>query len=210
MNHLIILVSCCLFAAACTSRPASGITHPAETASTEPVSRAILTDETPSPQDSEEAYMDSISMITGIAPESPYWYDPSWGITYSSKMDSLLYYPRERKDAYFTIPSSVWLIDDRAFQCNHHLKEIIIPEGVIKVGIGAFLSSKKLRIVSIRGRIEELPWRAFDNCQELASVELPWSLTSIGGLAFGGCERNCGLWSQTPYWNRIPCLYRNC
>ena len=189
MNHLIILVSCCLFAAACTSRPASGITHPAETASTEPVSRAILTDETSSPQDSEEAYRDSISMITGIAPESPYWYDPSWGITYSSKMDSLLYYPRERKDAYFTIPSSVWLIDDRAFQCNHHLKEIIIPEGVIKVGTGAFLSSKKLRIVTIRGCIEELPWRAFDDCQKLASVELPWSLTSIGGLAFGGCER---------------------
>lgn len=139
--------------------------------------------------DPEQAYRDSVSMLTGIGHGSPYWYDPSWDITYSPGGDTLRYYPREREAAYFTIPASVRMIEERAFQCNKNLKEIIIPEGVEEIGLGAFLWSQKLRIVTIRGQIDTIPWRAFDGCPSLESIELPFSVKSISGMAFADCEK---------------------
>ncbi len=145
-----------------------------------------ITSTEPDPGDS---YRDSISMITGIAPESPYWYDPAWDIHISAAGDTLFYYPCERKAAYYTIPSSIRVIDERAFQCNQELKEIIVPEGVEEIGVGAFLSCQKLQIVAIRGRIAEIPWRAFDDCPALVSVEIPYSVKSISGMAFCYCTK---------------------
>ncbi len=119
----------------------------------------------------------------------PYSYDPAWDIQYTEKLDTLLYYPRDKKNGYFTIPSSVRVIAERAFQCNKHLKEITIPEGVGTVEVGAFLWSEKLQTVTIRGRIEDLPWRVFEGCLELRSIELPFSVRTVSGMAFSGCEK---------------------
>lgn len=186
-----ILLICTLSAAACASHPSSDSSSATDTAPVSHTAEDSSIEQTPPPDefDAEEAYVDSISMITGIGYGSPYWYDPSWDLAYSDGLDTLLYYPRDREAAYFTIPASVRVIEERAFQCNQHLKEIVIPEGVGRIGVGAFLSSHMLRTVTIRGQVEELPWRVFDGCPELRSVELPWSVKSIAGMAFSDCGK---------------------
>ncbi|MBQ9660741.1 MAG: leucine-rich repeat protein [Bacteroidales bacterium] len=80
---------------------------------------------------------------------SPYSYDPSWGIDYSDGI--FHYYPRDRKASTYKIPASIKVIEERAFQCNKHLTEITIPESITKIGMGAFLWSKKLR--TIKGQV---------------------------------------------------------
>lgn len=172
-----------LFAVSCKHRP-----EPVPSVTDTP-SPAVEEEEPAAEYDPKEAYRDSVSMLTGIGYGSPYWYDPSWDITYSPGGDTLRYYPREREAAYFTIPASVRMIEERAFQCNKNLKEITIPEGVETLGAGAFLWSEKLQTVTIRGRIDTLYWRTFDGCPELRSIELPQSLKSIAGMAFSDCGK---------------------
>jgi hypothetical protein len=180
MNLRIIPLIYLLAAVAYSNHQATIGLVPSDVPAPEPVVEALVN------ADSVEFYHDSISMITGIG-YGPYWYDPAWELTYSKEADTLLYYPRERENAYFTIPSSVRIIAERAFQCNKNLKEIIIPEGVEEIGPGAFLWSEKLRIVTIRGQIDTIPWRAFDGCPSLESIELPFSVKSISGMAFINC-----------------------
>ena len=137
----------------------------------------------------QEAYEDSVSRITGIAPGSPYWYDPSWDISYSAARDTLYYYPRDRKAPHFSIPSSVRVIDERAFQCNKYLTEITVPASVNEIGVGAFLWSQALTSVTIQGAVTSLQWRTFDDCPKLKRVDLPASLSSLEGMTFCNCTR---------------------
>ena len=182
IRHILVAALLVLFAVSCKHRPEP---VPNVTDTPSPASE----EETATEFDPEEAYRDSVSMLTGIGYGSPYWYDPSWDIMYSADGDTLRYYPREREAAYFTIPASVRMIEERAFQCNKNLKEITIPEGVETLGAGAFLWSEKLQTVTIRGRIDTLYWRTFDGCPELRSIELPWSVKSIAGMAISDCGK---------------------
>ncbi len=148
----------------------------------------------------DDPYYDSISRITGIAPGSPYWYDPSWEVSYSEAKDTLRYYPREQEDELFTIPSTVRVIDERAFQCNEHLTNITIPKGVEEIGVGAFLWSQELFSVTILGPVQDIPWRAFESCPKLNTIVLPNSVSLIDGLAFADCEKL----SQITIHNPVP------
>ena len=181
MNHRILPFACLLTVVACSNRQV-------ECVSSSEIFILGSEVDTVKRSDPGQAYRDSISMLTGIG-YGPYWYDPSWELAYSKQADTLLYYPRDRKNAYFTMPASVRVIEERAFQCNKNLKEITIPEGVEILGTGAFLWSEKLQTVTIRGRIDTLYWRTFDGCPELHSVELPWSVKSIDGMAFINCGK---------------------
>ena len=59
------------------------------------------------------------------------------GVLFSSDMTVLLYYPHGIKNEVYTIPSSVIVINDRAFQ-NQWLKDIIVPNSVKSIGAYAF------------------------------------------------------------------------
>ena len=130
---------------------------------------------------------DSVSLITGIA-WGPYYYDPSWTIDYSDGQDTLFYYPRDDESTQFSIPSTVKVIDERAFQCNKHLESIIIPQNVEEIGLASFTYCMKLRSVTIEGPITFLAWRSFDSCPELTKIDLPATLNSISGYAFAFCR----------------------
>lgn len=133
----------------------------------------------------------AFGLVSGICSAQevlgPYSYDPSWGIDYSEGV--FHYYPRDRKASTYKIPSSIKLIEERAFQCNHYLTEISIPEGVYEIGLGAFLWSKKLRTVTIKGPVKTIPWRAFEDCPELRVIDLPATITTFDGQSFSGCKK---------------------
>ena len=147
----------------------------------------------------DNSWADSISAITGIG-YGPYFYDPSWPIRYSEDGHILEYYPRDSSANHFIIPETVRIIEERAFQCNKNLVEIIVPIGVREIGVCSFYGCENLRKVTIEGPVQSIPWRSFEGCHKLSSIDLPATVTKLDGLSISGCDnlQNVIIRSATP------------
>ncbi len=91
------------------------------------------------------------------------------------------------------IPSTLGLlpvtgIADGAFEQNHAITEVVIPEGVTSIGDRAFNDCTALTSVSFPSTLQTVGSCAFYTCGSLAKVELPAGVTSIGDYAFFGCQ----------------------
>lgn len=65
--------------------------------------------------------------------------------------------------------------------------EVILPDGLTKIGCSAFAGNTALQSVRLPDSVEEIaPW-AFCGCTDLTDADLPDGLTSIGRYAFAGC-----------------------
>ena len=74
------------------------------------------------------------------------------------------------------------------------IEQYEVPEGVKKIGTGAFSDYVKLRSVTITDGVTTIEKEAFKNCRSLTSVTIPESVTFIGEGAFSGCRslvRSC-------------------
>ncbi len=91
------------------------------------------------------------------------------------------------------IPSTLGLlpvtgIADGAFERNHTVTEVVIPEGVTSIGARAFNDCTALVSVSFPSTLRSVGASAFYTCGSLEKVELPAGVTSIGDYAFFGCQ----------------------
>ena len=68
------------------------------------------------------------------------------------------------------------------------LTEYTIPNGVTKIGFGAFSDCERLISVTIPNSVTEIDRFAFSGCSSLISVTIPNSVTKIGGYAFRDCS----------------------
>ena len=75
--------------------------------------------------------------------------------------------------------------------------DIVIPESVTYNGIAysvtsigerAFYECEDLKSIDLPEGLTSIGKSAFYECESLTSIDLPDDLTSIGELAFGGCE----------------------
>ncbi|MGI6216057.1 MAG: leucine-rich repeat domain-containing protein [Coriobacteriales bacterium] len=84
-------------------------------------------------------------------------------------------------------------IEDAAFRFNQTLLEVVLPEGLEKIGDFAFKGCDNLRCANFPSTIKSIGNEAFLSTN-LESIHIPASLSSIGELAFscrgGGWERN--------------------
>ena len=62
-----------------------------------------------------------------------------------------------------------------------------IPNGVIRIGDGAFSGCARLASVIIANSVTNIGYWAFSDCTNLTSITLPDSITRIGAFAFSGC-----------------------
>ncbi len=83
------------------------------------------------------------------------------GVLFNKNITTLFIYPSSKADTEYTIPASVTVIDDKAFEECCDLESIVIPDGVTTIGDYAFA------------------W-----CESLESIQIPDSITSIGEGAF--------------------------
>lgn len=109
------------------------------------------------------------------------------------------------------LPSTLTMIDSKAFEECKELKEIILNDGLKTISGFAFYLTKNLSKISIPDSVKyigsecfaysgienaKLPennnytavsWKAFTGCKKLKSVKLPDSINAISGYAFNGC-----------------------
>ena len=91
---------------------------------------------------------------------------------------------RDIKDIH--LPNSLVRIGDGAFQdCG--LGDITIPDGVVNVGRRVFYDCKNLISVILPSNIVELPQEFFAGCVKLVQVAVPQKLKIIGRESFKGC-----------------------
>lgn len=111
----------------------------------------------------------------------------------------------------FDIPESVWLIARDAFRATAWLEqkqatepfviingiliaagtaktgEVVIPDGVEKIGPYAFCQCEEITSVVMPDSVTEIGEGAFAGCTQLASVHFPAGLESVSRDAFYGC-----------------------
>ena len=83
-----------------------------------------------------------------------------------------------------TIPSHIEIVDDQAFGHCKNLKEIIIEDGVKKIGRNTFTSCNALTSITIPSSVTEISESAFHSCTSLKSVHILNGTAIIGNYVF--------------------------
>jgi hypothetical protein len=85
------------------------------------------------------------------------------------------------------IPPQVTEIGDYAFT-NSSITQVIIPNGVTRIGMDAFRGCKELLSIEIPSNVKTIEQDAFYKCESLKEIILNEGLEQIGGGAFSNCK----------------------
>ena len=85
------------------------------------------------------------------------------------------------------IPKEMTIRNGVLFNYTGNVKAVWVPNGVKKIGAGAF-SDKSVEYVVLPETVEEIGERAFKSCLKLSAVAIPSSLKRIRKYAFAGCN----------------------
>ncbi len=88
-----------------------------------------------------------------------------------------------------TVPAGVSLIAAGAFEENHQLEEVFLPDTLKKIGAYSFRNAENLRHVSMPEFLTAIDSSAFDGCHNLVEINIPYRVNTIGKYAFRGCEQ---------------------
>ncbi|MBR3699324.1 MAG: leucine-rich repeat domain-containing protein [Bacteroidales bacterium] len=86
-----------------------------------------------------------------------------------------------------TIPSTISVIEEKAFRNCMALREINTPQPLSSIGDYAFEGCSSLESYGLQASISKLGEGCFRNCTSLTSVTFPTSLNNIPAKAFEGC-----------------------
>ncbi len=75
-------------------------------------------------------------------------------------------------------------IPDKLFYNCTSIEQIILPQKITAIGVGAFFNCFKLKSVTIPDQVTEIRSTAFGVCHALESIQLPSKLTSLGAYMF--------------------------
>ena len=82
----------------------------------------------------------------------------------------------EQKDFYIKDGELVCYLGDST--------DIVIPDGVQRIGNAVFIDNKTLRSVTLPKSLHWIGQGAFAHCENLKSITIPASVTTIGKQAF--------------------------
>lgn len=93
------------------------------------------------------------------------------------------------KTSVIPTDGSVKAIGRFAFSGITDLRELVIPEGIIRIEHGAFASCKNLKNISFPKSLIEFGWWAFENCISLEKITVPENVLVIGIGTFRACTK---------------------
>ncbi len=101
-------------------------------------------------------------------------------------------------DSYtVTLPSSIKTIGAEAF-CSTKIEEINLPEGLVKIGGGAFASCKGLKYINLPQSLEYLGDGAFSGCSKLTEISLGSNIKGLSDGTFGDCDGITKVYYNVP------------
>ena len=108
------------------------------------------------------------------------------GVVYTKDGTVLVLCPAGKTSV--TIPDGVTKIGGGAFMSCSSLVEVAIPEGVKYIESSAFFGCSSLTSITIPNGVTKIQYDAFGSCTSLESVVIPSSVTEIGDSAFKWCS----------------------
>ena len=96
-------------------------------------------------------------------------------------------YTEEKDVTEIVIPDGVQKIGERAFSGCDNIKNVIIPDSVTSIGDSAFAFCSDLKNITIPNSVTSIGYSAFERCYNLTSITIPNSVTSIGKSTFYYC-----------------------
>ncbi len=106
------------------------------------------------------------------------------GVLYSKDMTTLELYPVLKEDTVFTVPDGVTSIGSCAMNNQQYLENLILPEGLQKIGTYCF-EGASIRSVNLPNSLTSLDYGIFYE-SKLESIVIPETITEIGGCVFTG------------------------
>ena len=96
-------------------------------------------------------------------------------------------------DAEVIIPDGIRRIGDAAFMYCFSLKRVILPNSVTNIGRNAFRQCEYLEYAHIPEGVTEIADSAFCGCKRLPSIRIPDSTSHLGNFLFSLCENLCDI-----------------
>lgn len=83
---------------------------------------------------------------------------------------------------------SIVEVEHFSFRHCKHLKEVVLNEGIQKIGDQAFIGCTSLESITLPSTVTEIGVFAFTGCKNLRNVSLNEGLKVIGNMAFANCK----------------------
>lgn len=142
-----------------------------------------------------------LSSISVVEPNP--WYTTDDGVLFDESKTTLLQYPSQKTDKYYSIPPTVQTVLYSAFGGNPFLTSVSIPASVGEIQSGAFGGTTALSNVAIapNSTLTHIPAGVFFNTPSLKSFTMPASVTDVHTYSFygSGVTRMTFLGNQF-YW----------
>ncbi|GEM_PF-6753507 len=117
-----------------------------------------------------------------------YAYKSVDGVLFDYECKYLLRYPAGRRTAEYTVPETVFAVEDGAFYGCAFLERVQLTRNVKRIGASAFRDCTGLLEIGLPDMLETVKASAFQGCTSLRSVSLPAKATYLGNYAFSHCE----------------------
>lgn len=108
------------------------------------------------------------------------------GVLFDKEKNRLICYPMNKEDVCYTVPSTVSIIEDKAFYCCD-FTEVNLSENTKSIGAYAFWSCDNLTKINLPYGLLSIGSYAFSYCEKLSEITIPNSVTTIGNHAFYYC-----------------------
>lgn len=120
-----------------------------------------------------------------VEPHNPSYISKD-NIIYSRNGSALIFYALGKPNTEFDIPEHVAKIGEYAF-ANTNLKHITISHKVNIIGKHAFENCNEMTSINIPANVERIDESAFINCKNLKKVDIEKGVNSLGNQVFKNC-----------------------
>ena len=110
------------------------------------------------------------------------------GVLMNKDQTRLIQYPFGRKDANYTVPSSVKIIGSNAFLKCAGLTGITFPNGLEEIENDAFYECENLTGVVFPASLKKTGSSAFNGCSSLKEITIPSGMESVSNSLFRNCS----------------------
>ncbi len=103
------------------------------------------------------------------------------------KMDGTTLVKYKGTDTSVSVPDTVEIIGESAFEGNTTVEQVVIPDSVKEIQPYAFWGCEKLSTIVLGKGLTEIDDYAFTGCKGLSKMLIPSNVKSIGIMAFADC-----------------------